>query len=58
LFEQCQTPLGPSLMKKRHLEAAGYIVGHINHWEYTLSATHEEKCHILRRVLDSLVENT
>lgn len=41
-------------MKKRHLRQLGYKVVTMRHLDYSLSATAEEKCRIIRAALDRL----
>jgi hypothetical protein len=44
-------PLGPTVMKRRHLEALGYAVTSLPYWKYHLDDTPQQKQHILREAL-------
>lgn len=42
-----RSPLGPTIMKKRHLESAGYAVKSIPYWKYSSSDTTSKKEKVL-----------
>jgi hypothetical protein len=49
-----QNPLGPTCMKRRHLLQLGYRVVSMKHWEYSVTASPELKCRVIREALDKL----
>lgn len=46
-----RSPSGPTLMKKRHLESAGYAVKSIPYWKYNSTDTAAKKEKVLRDLL-------
>ena len=50
-----QQPLGPTLMKRRHIESVGFHVATIPFWRYKHDQTKDQKMKILREaILSSL----
>ena len=47
-----QNPLGPTLMKKRHLTKFGYHVVNMSYAIYSVAANADEKCRIVREFLE------
>ena len=46
-----KNPLGPTVMKKRHLQSAGYAVKSLPYWKYNTSDTTSNKEKILHDLL-------
>ena len=44
-------PLGPTLMKKRHLESFGYVVKNLPYWKYNLNDTSIRKQKLLHELI-------
>eukprot|EP01039_Chlorochromonas_danica_P000538 gene538-579_t len=49
-------PLGPTVMKHRHLRARGYLLITLPFWEYKMDMTREQKVKVIKRVIAQVVE--
>ena len=57
LYTLLQQPLGPTVMKQRHIKSSGYQMVNIPYWQYKFDATPEKKSKILRKIiLDACAE--
>jgi hypothetical protein len=54
IFHPLQRELGPTVMKRRHLEALGLRVVNVPFWNYKLDMTEENKVTLLRQYVNRL----